>query len=61
MNDESVGDPLLRYAKINSMMLETSKQKCLDAVYDNTIASLKNTSWMASAAEGGNGLKLVLR
>lgn len=53
MNDDSVGDPIQRYAKVNSIMLMTSKQKCLDAVYENTVASLRNTSWMASASEGG--------
>jgi len=54
MNSESSRDPLAQYAKVNSMMLDTYGEKCLDASYDNAVASLKNTSWDGSAAEGGN-------
>jgi hypothetical protein len=54
MNNENLGDPLTRYAKVNTLLLDTYDEKCLDACYDNTITSMKNTSWDGSAAEGGD-------
>lgn len=53
MNDERIGEPLLRYAKINSMMLQTYGVNCLDSSYKNMITTLQNTSWSSSASEGG--------
>ena len=34
MNDESASDPLARYAKVNSLMLDTHGEKCLDSSYE---------------------------
>ena len=53
MNNQDIGDPLSRYAKVNSLMLQTYGSKCLDSSYKNMIASLQNTSWSSSASEGG--------
>lgn len=53
MNNEVIGDPLARYAKVNSLMLQTYGSKCLDSNYKNMITSLQNTSWSSSASEGG--------
>lgn len=53
MNDERIGEPLLRYAKINSMMLQTYGVNCLDSSYKSMITTLQNTSWSSSASEGG--------
>ena len=55
MNNEDIGDPLARYAKINSLLLQTYGSKCLDSSYKNMITSLQNTSWTSSASEGGKG------
>lgn len=53
MNNNDIGDPLERYAKVNSLILQTYGAHCLDSSYDNLIASLRNTSWSSSASEGG--------
>lgn len=53
MNDEGIGEPLVRYAKINSMMLQTYGVNCLDSSYKSMIRSLRSTSWSSSASEGG--------
>lgn len=53
MNDEGIGAPLARYAKVNSLMLHTYHEQCLDSNYKNLIAALQNTSWSSSASEGG--------
>lgn len=53
MNNNDLGDPLARYAKVNSLILQTYGANCLDSSYNNLIASLRNTSWSSSASEGG--------
>lgn len=53
MNNEVIGDPLARYAKVNSLMLQTYGSKCLYSNYKNMITSLQNTSWSSGASEGG--------
>lgn len=58
MNDEGIGAPLARYAKVNSLMLHTYHEQCLDSNYKNLIAALQNTSWSSSASEGG---KLIMK
>ena len=55
MNNEDIGDPLARYAKINSLLLQTYGSICLDSSYKNMITYLQNTSWTSSASEGGKG------
>lgn len=54
MTDESNGSPVERYAKVNSLMLSTYSQKCLDNSYNKMIKGLQATAWNASASEGGN-------
>lgn len=53
MTDESSGSPIERYAKVNSLMLATYSQKCLDNSYNKMIKGLQATAWNASASEGG--------
>ncbi|XP_078380206.1 putative serine protease K12H4.7 [Oculina patagonica] len=53
MNNKDIGDPLARYAKVNSLILQTYGVKCLDSSYKSLITSLQNTSWSSSASEGG--------
>ena len=53
MNDDDIGNPLARYAKVNSLILQTYGANCLDSSYNNLVESLRNTSWSSSASEGG--------
>lgn len=53
MNDEKVAEPLLRYARINDLILGVYGEKCLDISYKDMIKSLQQTSWASSASEGG--------
>jgi hypothetical protein len=53
MTSTEIGDPLSRYASLNSLILETYGQKCLDASYQKSIDVLKQTSWNSSASVGG--------
>ena len=55
MNNADIGEPLARYAKVNSLALQTYGSKCLDSSYKSMITSLQNTSWDSAASEGGRG------
>ncbi len=46
-------DEVLRYAQVNSLMLNTYGEECLDVSYEDMIKDLKETAWSSSAAEGG--------
>ena len=53
MSDTTVGSPVQRYAKVNSLILDTYGTKCLDFDYKAMIKDLSETSWESSAGEGG--------
>jgi len=53
MTDFTQGDPLQRYANVNSLILDTYQQKCLDFTYDKMVADMRKTDWASGAAEGG--------
>jgi len=53
MEDSTKGSPLDRYALVNSLLLQTYQQKCVDFKYDKMIDDLRLTDWNSSAAEGG--------
>lgn len=53
MDDKGLDD-LSKYAKVNSLILDTYGEKCLDVKYSDMIKDLRQTSWNSSAAEGGN-------
>lgn len=53
MNDFTQGNPIERYAQVNSLILKTYNQTCLDYKYSKMIADMKKTSWKDDAAEGG--------
>lgn len=53
MTDESIGTAVLRYAKVNELILKTYQEKCLDYSYKEMISELKQTSWSSSAGIGG--------
>lgn len=44
MTNESLGSALDRLAEINTLLLKTSDQKCLDYKYDKMINDLRNVS-----------------
>jgi hypothetical protein len=52
MSNDSI-DEISRYAQVNSLMLDTYGEKCLDVNYADMIEDLRKTSWSSSAAEGG--------
>ncbi|XP_052232753.1 putative serine protease F56F10.1 [Dreissena polymorpha] len=53
MTDFTRGDPVQRYADVNSLTLKTYGQTCLDYTYTKMIADMKKTDWNSSAGEGG--------
>ncbi|XP_071838310.1 putative serine protease K12H4.7 isoform X2 [Apostichopus japonicus] len=53
MTDQSVGKEVSRYAKVNSLILKTYQEKCLDCKYQDMISELKEISWTSSAGIGG--------
>lgn len=54
MTDKSLGNEINRLAAVNSLLLQTSNETCLDYKYDNMLDELRNTSWDAEASEGGS-------
>ena len=61
MTDKSKGNELERYAAVNTLMMNTYQQKCLDFKYANLISDLQKTSWDSSAAEGGKSVHLYFQ
>ncbi|XP_072049545.1 LOW QUALITY PROTEIN: putative serine protease K12H4.7 [Amphiura filiformis] len=53
MGNDSYKDNLTKYAAINSLILETYGEKCLDVSYDDMIKAMREVSWKSSAGEGG--------
>ena len=53
MCDDTRGDTINRYADVNSLLLSTYSEKCLDASYKGMIDDLTKTDWSSSASEGG--------
>lgn len=54
--DEKIGIPIDRLAYVNSMLLNATKEKCLDYRYINMIHELRNVTWASEQAEGGSTL-----
>ena len=53
MNDFTLGSPIERYAAVNTLILKTYNNTCLDYKYSKMIADMRKTSWKDDAAEGG--------
>ena len=53
LTDETISDPLTKYAALNNLILNTYSQPCLDASYNSSLVELKEISWNSSAAVGG--------
>merc|ERR1711970_1552263 len=45
MTDESIGEPILRLAAVNDVMLGSDAGTCLDHTYASFLAQLSETSW----------------
>merc|ERR1719370_750557 len=45
MTDESIGEPILRFAAVNDVMLDSDADTCLDHTYASFLAQLSETSW----------------
>lgn len=52
MIDASRGESVQRYADVNSLILDTQGEKCLDISYNSLVSSLNETSWNSKSAEG---------
>nr|KAF7435023.1 hypothetical protein H0235_003214 [Vespula pensylvanica] len=51
--NEKIGIPIDRLAYISNMILNASKEKCLDFRYDKMIHELRDVTWDSEGAEGG--------
>ncbi|XP_052784512.1 putative serine protease K12H4.7 isoform X2 [Mya arenaria] len=53
MTDESLGDPVHRYAAVNSLLLDTDGRQCTNIKYPQLVQSLNQTTWGSWSAMGG--------
>lgn len=53
MTDEGRGSSVQRYADVNSLILKTFSESCLDFTYHKLLHELKQTEWNSTGAEGG--------
>ena len=60
ITDDSISDPLAKYAAVNTLILNTYSQSCLDASYNSSILELMETSWNSSASVGGRQWYFIL-
>lgn len=52
MTNESIGSSVDRYAAVNTLILKTYEEPCLDYKYDKMIEKMKNVSWDGPASSG---------
>lgn len=55
MVNDTLGPQIDRLAAVNELLLNQSKEKCLDYKYDKMVQQMQNTSWDSDVAEGGTG------
>lgn len=53
LTNEKLGIAIDRLAYLSTKILNASKEKCLDYVYDKMIRKLRNVTWSSEEAEGG--------
>lgn len=58
--NEKIGIPIDRLAYISNMILNVTKEKCLDYRYGKMIRELRNITWASEQAEGGKILKFIV-
>lgn len=61
MRDSSYGTVLDRYAAVNTLILKTYSEPCLEISYTKMIKDLKSIDWNSSAAEGGKLISPMLK
>lgn len=61
MVNDTLGPQIDRLAAVNELLLNQSKEKCLDYKYDKMVKEMQNTSWDSDVAEGGKELDLFFR
>lgn len=54
MVNQTIGPPVTRLAAVNTLLLDTYDEKCLDFKYENMVNELRNVSWKSETAEGGS-------
>jgi len=52
MVNTTIGTPVNRFAQVNAMLLNQSKEECLDYKYDKMVDEMKNISWSSKVSEG---------
>lgn len=52
MINTTIGAQIDRLAAVNKLLLDQSKENCLDYKYDKMIKSMQNTSWESDVANG---------
>lgn len=52
MVNTTIGTQVERLAEVNNLLLNQSKEKCLDYRYDKMLNEMQNISWSANVAEG---------
>jgi hypothetical protein len=52
MVNQTLGPPVTRLAKVNEMIMEKEKTKCLDYKYDNMLNEMRNISLHSSVSNG---------
>lgn len=53
MVNTTIGPQIDRLAAVNELLLNDSKQTCLDYKYDKMVKLMQNTSWDSDEANGG--------
>lgn len=49
----------LRYAAVNTLLMDYYEESCLDYSYDEMIEEIRNTSWAGDGADSGGLLTLL--
>lgn len=56
LTNDSLGIAIDRLAILSTKILNASKEKCLDYMYNKMIHKLRNITWANEEAEGGNAI-----
>ena len=60
MTSSNFGSPMDRYAAVNSILLNSVGEKCLDYKYEKFLKDMRSVSWNSSASEGGTVYSCLL-
>lgn len=59
MINTTIGAQIDRLAAVNKLLLDQSKEKCLDYKYDKMVQEMRNTSWDSDVANGSKNFNIV--